>query len=139
MKCYFDPYAEQVTGTLVLADEWRSCKPGTIIARDVPALDLPPQAVLAEDWTDASRERSLAIRKAISAAVRTEAWSWGGRRTSEARDGLGNVARRDVAGARGLVRADEPEPTRAVRKVETTRAALPEVRTRDSVAALFGG
>lgn len=94
VKCYFDPYTEPVLGTLVLQDEWRSYKPGHVIARDVTALELPPQVVMATDgWGDESgREKSLAIRKAIAKAVRTECWSWQGKRKSEARDGMGNVA-----------------------------------------------
>lgn len=93
VKCYFDPYADEVVGTLVLQHEWRTFRSGHIIARDVPALELPPQAVLAEDgWDDAGQKRSLAIRKAISKAVRTEYCNWRGGRTTEARDGRGGVA-----------------------------------------------
>lgn len=98
VKCYFDPYAEPVLGTLVLQDEWRSCKPGHVIARDVPAVDLPPQVVLAtEGWADKeNHERSIAIRKAIAKAVRTESWNWLGNRSAEVRDGLGNIAKRET-------------------------------------------
>jgi hypothetical protein len=93
VKAYFDPYADPVLGTLTLEDaQWRGFKRGHIIARDVPALELPPQAVFCDDWTSASAERSLAIRKAISKAVRTETWNYLGQRTSQARDGHGALA-----------------------------------------------
>src|SRR5690606_27209415 len=88
VRSYFDPYAEPNLGTLVLEDaEWRGYRRGHVIARDVPALDLPPQAVLAEDWTD-GRQQHLAVRKAIAKAVRTEMWNWLGGRRSQANDGL---------------------------------------------------
>jgi hypothetical protein len=94
VKAFFDPYTENVQGTLVLMDEWRSYKPGHIIASDVPALDLPPQFVMAADgWAgDEEQKRQLAIRKAVAKAVRTEMWNYRGGRRTEARDGLGNVA-----------------------------------------------
>ncbi len=120
VKCFFDPYATEVCGTLVLQDEWRSYKPGHVIAREVPALDLPPQAVLQEGWTDDAREKSLAIRKAISKAVRTEARNWRGGAVSEARDGLGNTAVRTQnselktqnSGSRSTIPAAAPLPKR---------------------------
>lgn len=93
VRAYFDPYADPNTGTIVLEEEtWRNYRRGHVIARGVPALDLPPQAVLAEDWSDDRSQRTLAMRKAISKAVRTESWSWLGQRTSRANDGLGNTA-----------------------------------------------
>ena len=93
VRSYFDPYTEPNLGTIVLEEEaWRSYRRGHVIARDVPALDLPPQAVLAKDWTDPERERQIAVRKAISKAVRTEMWNWLGDRSSRAADGLGNEA-----------------------------------------------
>ncbi len=94
VRCYFDPYAEPVVGTIVLADEWRGCKAGHVIARGVPALERPPQIVLAaEGWArNGGGERSLAVRKAIAKAVRTECWNWMGGRKSEARDGMGAKA-----------------------------------------------
>lgn len=96
LKCYFDPYADNVTGTLVLQHDWREHKANTVIATNVPALDLPPQAVLAEDWAgEAEHAKSLAVRKAISKSVRSEYCNWAGKRTTEARDGLGNTARRE--------------------------------------------
>lgn len=81
-KCYFDPYAAEVRGTFVLQHEWRGYKPGHVIARDVPALELPPQVVLAEDgWDDGGRrEKTLAVRRAISKAVRAEYCDWRGKR-----------------------------------------------------------
>ena len=93
LKAFFDPYDEPVLGTLVLQEDWRGHKPGHVIAREVPALDLPPQVVLAADgWRDKDAH-SLAIRKAMAKAVRTETWTWLGGRTSQARDGLGNQSR----------------------------------------------
>lgn len=109
VKCFFDPYAEPCLGTIILADEWRGFKAGHIIARDVPALDLPPQASLAESETT-DQPGSLAIRKAIAKAVRTEMWSWLGQRASRARDGLGNEASRSTA----------PAPDAASRSARTT-------------------
>lgn len=101
VRAYFDPFAAEVTGTLVLADEWRSYKPGHVIARDVPALDLPPQAVLAADYAlPEEHARQLQVRKAMAKAVRTETWTYLGRRTSEARDGFGNTARQERGGPR---------------------------------------
>jgi len=129
VRCYFDPYAEQVLGTLVLQEEWRGFKPGHVIARDVPALEMPPQVVLAaEGWgDDGQREKSLAIRKAIAKAVRTECWAWTGQRSSEARDGMGNVARvegpRDQAATR---------PTAAARMNPLQIPTTDEVQKRRS-------
>lgn len=92
VRCHFDPFAPEVLGTIVLLEAWRSYQPGHVIAASVRSLDLPPQAVLSSDWKDDEATRSLAIRKAMSKAVRTESWSWRGGRRSEARDGFGNTA-----------------------------------------------
>jgi hypothetical protein len=92
VRCHFDPFEPDVRGTIVLLDAWRSYQPGHVIAVGVSALDLPPQAVLAADWKDDDATRSLATRKAMAKAVRTESWSWRGGRRSEARDGFGNTA-----------------------------------------------
>jgi hypothetical protein len=91
VKCFFDPYESPCLGTIVLQDAWRGYKPGHVIARDVQALDLPPQVVLCKDgFDDADGQKGLAIRKAVSNAIRTETWDYLGGRTSAARDGLGN-------------------------------------------------
>jgi hypothetical protein len=99
VKCYFDPYDEPVRGTLVLQHDWRGYKSGHVIARDVEALELPPQAVIAEGeeaGRSAAGATSLAVRKAIAKAVRTETWNWLGGRTTQARDGFGNCASRNI-------------------------------------------
>ena len=126
VKVYFDPYAETVTGTIVLEEnEWRGLKRGHVIAREVAALELPPQAVLAtEGWDDdGKRAKNLAIRKAIAKAVRTESWSWMGKRVSEARDGMGNVSKAEIRGSKS-----ERSPNTEVR-IETatagTRSTIP--------------
>jgi hypothetical protein len=104
VKCYFDPYADEVLGTLVLQDAWAGYPAGHIVASNVPALDLPPQAVIAEDWAgEAEHAKSLAIRKAIAKSVRTEYCNWSGKRTSEARDGMGNIARKTQSQGGGIV------------------------------------
>jgi hypothetical protein len=94
VKAFFDPYTSDVTGTLVLAEDFRGCKAGHIIATEVPALELPPQVVLAADgWAGTEeQQRQLAVRKAIGKAVRTEKWNYLGGRRTEARDGFGNLA-----------------------------------------------
>lgn len=94
VKCFFDPFSEAVTATIVLQEEeWRSYRRGHVVARAVPALERAPQAVLAADWSRSDElERGLAIRKAMAKAVRTEYWNFRGGRRSEARDGLGNTA-----------------------------------------------
>lgn len=116
VRCYFDPYAETVLGTLVLQDEWRSLKPGHVIAREVPALDLPPQVVLAADgWAEREfREKSLQVRKAIAKAVRTESWNWLGKTSSEARDGMGNVSRRESGAVQPLRSPAAVHPTERI-------------------------
>ncbi|MES2219389.1 MAG: hypothetical protein V4587_00295 [Acidobacteriota bacterium] len=131
VKCYFDPYASAVTGTLVLQDNWRGLKPGHVIARDVPALDLPPQIVLAADWAGAGEhDRSLQVRKAISKAVRTETWNWLGKRTSEARDGLGNV----VIAERGRNAEASAAPARQDRPQRRESVAVLAPASRERVA-----
>jgi len=155
VRCYFDPYADPVLGTLVLQKEWRSYSRGHVIARDVPALELPPQIVLAADgWGNSdAHNRSLAVRKAIAKAVRTETWDWSGKRTSKARDGMGNEARRESAGvgpvcphtaADGVARPTAPRPRaarptapetialgRAILSAETDRRVVSEPETID--------
>ncbi len=107
VKAYFDPYSDPCLGTLVLEDaQWRGHKRGHIIARDVPALELAPQAVFQDGWTSESAERSLAVRKAIAKAVRTETWNYLGARSTTARDGMGNVAQAESGGVRE--RGSEP-------------------------------
>lgn len=110
VKAFFDPYTSEVTGTLVLQDDWRGYKAGHIIATDIPALELPPQFVLAADgWAGAEdQQRQLAVRKAIAKAVRTEMWNYRGGRRTEARDGFGNSVTRN-----GTPSAPELQPTRS--------------------------
>lgn len=109
LRVYFDPYAEDVRGTLVLDEPWRDERPGQVVAREVPALELPPALVLAEEWGAASAAREhLAVRQAMARAVRTEAWTWLGRRTSTTDDGTGRRAR--VEGAREPVHGGRGEP-----------------------------
>lgn len=152
VKVFFDPYSDPCLGTITLQDSsWKGLKRGHIIASDVPALELdqlPPQAVFAEDWQDKDGGRSLAVRKAISKAVRTETWNYLGTRTTTARDGMGNTTRTTGAatsspcplnGERAGVRGD------AV--AERTLAAVPPSHRnitaaplrRDSVAELLEG
>jgi hypothetical protein len=101
VRCFFDPFAADCVSTIVLEDEWRGCKPGHIIAQAVPALEMAPAAILADDYTQTEEMRkSLEVRKAIAKAVRTEKWNFLGHRSAEARDGYGNVSRVDrVSGA----------------------------------------
>lgn len=95
-RCYFDPYASEIRGTIVLDEDWKGLQRGHLIARDVPAMDLPPTAVLRQDYgSEAEAQKTLAVRKAMTEAVRTEAWTWLGQRSSTARDGMGNVAQAD--------------------------------------------
>ena len=127
LKAFFDPFSDNVKATLVLMeDEWRSYKRGHVIARDVPALERPPQAVLAADWSRSDElERGLAIRKAMAKAVRTEYWNFRGGRRSEARDGFGNSA----------VRTDAPrEGTRPTETGlgQTTRTVVQQIRGVDA-------
>lgn len=143
IQAYFDPFTDPTLGTIVLREKtWRSYRDGHVIARNVRALDLPPQAVLSKEWSDPEREAQLANRKAMSAAVRTEMWNWRGGRQQIARDGFGNEARVQLnarAPAPELLKADTAHAggVRAVPR-EVAPLAAP-ARTQDSVAALFGG
>lgn len=99
-RCYFDPYAPEIRGTILLNEEWKGFKPGHVIARDVPAMDLPPTLVVAEDYgTGEAAAKTLAVRKAMAQAVRTEAWTWLGHRSTTARDGMGRTAHADRGGS----------------------------------------
>ena len=103
-----------------------------MIARDVPALDLPPTVVLREDYgSEAEAQKTLAVRRAMAEAVRTEAWTWLGHRSSTARDGMGNVAQADRSRCGGAnVVTGEPSHGRA--------AAPPPVITPATIAGPHG-
>lgn len=144
VRCYFDPFTPQVRGMIVLVDAWRSYQPGHVIAEAVEALELPPQAILADGWKDDEAARSLAVRKAMAKAVRTESWNWKGGRRSEARDGFGQVATisrdgRDATAAKPVpgapinARATSPGAKRSSR--ETTPVSLDDLRELDPAPA----
>jgi hypothetical protein len=63
IKACFDPWAERITGTLVLLDAWRGRRAGQIIARDIPALE-----------TTASS--SQIARQALASAFRSGMWHY---------------------------------------------------------------
>lgn len=103
VKVFFDPFTDPCLGTLVLQHDWRSYKKGHIIAHQLPALDMVPQAIFATDWEKPEElQKTLAMRKAMAKAVRTELWTWRGARRTEARDGTGNTTR--------VERTAEPTP-----------------------------
>lgn len=134
LKCFFDPFTDPCLGTLVLQNDWRSFRRGHVVARNVPSLEMPPQAVLADDWQRGEElERTLEVRKAMAKAVRTETWNWLGGRRSEARDGQGNVARMENGTVLPASRPTIAAPVQRDGGVAATR------RTEDSYAALFGG
>lgn len=132
VKCYFDPYAETVTGTIVLLDAWRDYPAGHVIARDVPALELPPQAMLAEEWDDAGSRRSLAIRKQLAKAVRTEMWNWLGSQRTEVRTGIDMAERkRTVSAGRDLAEGGHsPQSTVHSQSCPPRTAEIPWSRRR---------
>jgi hypothetical protein len=130
VRCFFDPFTPEVRGTIVLIDAWRTYAAGHVIAADVPALELPPQAVLADGWKDDEATRSLAVRKAMAKAVRTESWHWQGGRRSEARDGFGQVATISREGRAGssvevtsVIRTTASDRDKEVRPGAAARAA----------------
>ena len=83
-----------------------------------------------DGWADESgREKSLAVRKAIAKAVRTECWSWQGKRTSHARDGMGNVASAEVPAA-GQSAGERSIPSPAANR---QRSNVLKVPTADEV------
>ena len=103
VRVHFDPYAETNTGTIILdIPEWRHYRRGHVIARDVPALDLPPQAVLDEDYANPAAAGQLAQRRAIGRAVRVEMWNYLGRHARAARDGFGNESAKEISGTAKL-------------------------------------
>ncbi len=145
VRCYFDPFTTQVRGTIVLCDAWRSYQAGHVIAEAVEALELPPQAILADGWQDDDAARSLATRKAMAKAVRTESWHWRGGRRSEARDGFGQVAtisrdgRPALAGKQvtgGDSTTPRPLPARPARPSrDTAPVSLSDLRELDPAPA----
>lgn len=81
--CYFDPYLNPVKATIVLAQDHKGRKKGTIISTAAYVIvDVPMLERLAESWNIANPdgtplERALRYRQAYFQAVRTEYRSLG--------------------------------------------------------------
>lgn len=117
VRIHFDPWSLPLEATIVLAEDHAGLKAGTVITHHAVCLDDPAAIIEAEkgltiDFDQSGLQRVIDLRKAISAAIRTEyrGLGLGGRKVlSETKGADGNMERIEHGQQQSVSHAREVE------------------------------